>query len=82
VVGGGVFPDGVVDSDILIAELAERIGFSVKRILAVNKRVATTKRVIKRGEARESIIIMQKEGGQHQEPANYKYSLTTRMEVP
>lgn len=61
VVAGGVFPDGVVDSDILIAELAERIGFSVKRILAVNKRVATTKRVIKIGEARESIIIMQKE---------------------
>ena len=60
VVAGGVFPDRVVDSDILIADLAERIGFKVERIVAVNKRVATTRRVIKIGEARESIIIMEK----------------------
>lgn len=61
VVAGGVFPDRVVDSDILIAELSERVGFTVERILAVNKRVATTKRTIKIGEARESIIFMKKE---------------------
>ncbi len=60
VVAGGVFPDRVVESDILIAELAERIGFNVDRIIAVNKRVATTKRVIKIGEARESIIVLSK----------------------
>jgi len=60
VVAGGVFPDRVVESDILIAELAERVGFNVDRIVAVNKRVATTKRVIKIGEARESIIILSK----------------------
>jgi len=60
VVAGGVFPDRVVDSDILIADLAERIGFEVEKIVAVNKRVATTKRVIKIGEARESIIYLHK----------------------
>jgi len=60
VVAGGVFPDRVVESDILIAELAERVGFNVDRMIAVNKRVATTKRVIKIGEARESIIILSK----------------------
>ncbi|RLG01505.1 MAG: hypothetical protein DRN49_01105 [Thaumarchaeota archaeon] len=60
VVAGGVFPDRVVDSDILIADLAERVGFRIKNLVAVNKRVATTRRVIKIGEARESIILMEK----------------------
>jgi len=60
VVAGGVFPDRVVESDILIAELAENIGFNVDKIITVNKRVATTKRVIKIGEARESIIMLSK----------------------
>lgn len=60
VVAGGVFPDRVVESDILIAELAEKVGFDVDRIIAVNRRVATTRRVIKIGEARESIIILSK----------------------
>lgn len=60
VVAGGVFPDRVVDSDVLIADLAERIGFRVEAIVAVNKRAATTRRVIKIGEARESIILMEK----------------------
>ncbi|MEM0452697.1 MAG: DNA methyltransferase [Nitrososphaerota archaeon] len=60
VVAGGVFPDRVVDSDILLAELAEDLGFRVDRIIGVNKRVATTKRVIKIGEARESILLLTK----------------------
>ncbi|MCS7125769.1 MAG: site-specific DNA-methyltransferase [Aigarchaeota archaeon] len=60
VVAGGVFPDRIVESDILLADLAERVGFRVDRIIAVNKRVATVKRVIKIGEARESIIILSK----------------------
>lgn len=60
VVAGGVFPDRIVESDILIAELAERIGFRVDRIIVVNKRVATVNRVIKIGEARESIIFLTK----------------------
>lgn len=60
VVAGGVFPDRVVESDILLAELSERIGFNVDKLIAVNKRVATTRRVIKIGEARESILILSK----------------------
>ncbi|MEM2910597.1 MAG: hypothetical protein QXO01_06010 [Nitrososphaerota archaeon] len=60
VVAGGVFPDRVVDSDVLIAKLAEDIGFKVNKLLAVNRRVATMKRVIKIGEARESIVFMEK----------------------
>lgn len=60
VVAGGVFPDRVVESDILLAELSERVGFNVDKLIAVNKRVATTRRVIKIGEARESILILSK----------------------
>ncbi|PUA31087.1 MAG: hypothetical protein B9J98_07820 [Candidatus Terraquivivens tikiterensis] len=60
VVAGGVFPDRVVESDVLIARLADGIGFKVNKILAVNRRVATTKRIIKIGEARESIVFLEK----------------------
>ncbi len=60
VVAGGVFPDRVVESDTLIAKLAEDIGFKVNKICIVNRRVATTRRVIKIGEARESIVFMEK----------------------
>jgi len=63
VVAGGVFPDRVVESDKLILKLAERIGFEGERLIAVNKRVATTRRVIKIGEARESILILRKPAG-------------------
>jgi len=62
VVAGGVFPDRIVESDSLIMELAEMVGFEGERMIAVNKRVATKKRVIKIGEARESILIIRKPG--------------------
>lgn len=60
VVAGGVFPTGVVESDLLIARIAEDLGFRVDKIIVANKRVATTKRVIKIGEARESIVYLTK----------------------
>ncbi len=60
VVAGGVFPDRIVESDKMILELAERVGFEAERLIVVNKRVATARRVIKIGEARESIIIFSK----------------------
>ena len=63
VVAGGVFPDRIVESDKLILKLAERIGFEGERLIAVNKRVATRRRVIKIGEARESILILRKPAG-------------------
>jgi DNA modification methylase len=59
VVAGGVFRDCIVESDLLLAGLAEDIGLEVERILAVNKRVATIGRA-KIGEARESIMILRK----------------------
>ena len=60
VVAGGVFPDRVVESDKLMIRLAEKTGFEAERMIAVNKRVATARRVIKIGEARESILIFSK----------------------
>ncbi len=61
VVGGGVFPDRVVETDIEVAKIADEVGFTVDNITAVNKRAATTKRVIKIGESRESIIYLSKQ---------------------
>lgn len=60
VVGGGVFPDRVLDVDVKLAEIAVEKGFDVERIIAVNKRVATTRRVIKIGWSRESILLLSK----------------------
>lgn len=60
VVGGGVFPDRVIDVDLQLAEIASDCGFQVQRIWAVNRRVATTKRVIKIGVSRESVLFLSK----------------------
>lgn len=60
VVGGGVFPDRVVNVDFEVAKLAEKIGFTVDEIIAVAKRAATTRRVVKIGETRESILFLTK----------------------
>ncbi|MEM1955264.1 MAG: hypothetical protein QXN44_00850 [Candidatus Caldarchaeum sp.] len=60
VVGGGVFPHKVIETDVELAALAEEKGFRVDRIVAVNKRAATTRRVVKIGETRESIIYLSK----------------------
>ncbi len=60
VVAEGAFPDGVVPVDHLIANLAERTGFKVEKIVIANSRVVTRDRTIKIGRARESIIVMSK----------------------
>jgi len=60
VVGQGVFPDGIVESDALIAKLAESVGFNVEKRLIVNKRVATRQRTVKIGVALESILLLAK----------------------
>jgi DNA modification methylase len=60
VVGQGVFPDRIVESDLLIAKLAESVGFNVEKRLIVNKRVATKERTVKIGVALESILLMTK----------------------
>ncbi len=60
VVGQGVFPDRIVESDVLIAKLAEDVGFNVEKRLIVDRRVATRKRTIKIGVALESILLLAK----------------------
>ena len=60
VVAEGAFPDRIVPVDLLMANLAKRIGFKVEKIVVVNKRVVTRDRTFKIGRARESIVIMKK----------------------
>lgn len=60
VVAGGVYPDRVVESDYILADLARRVGFRVEKIRVVGKRVATSGRVHRIGAARESIVYLAK----------------------
>ena len=62
VVGDGVFPNQakIIESGKLSARLAKEVGFEVEKIWIVNKRVVTRERTIKIGEAKESVIIMEK----------------------
>jgi hypothetical protein len=60
VVAEGAFPDQIVPCDLLVGELAARIGFNVNRILVAAERVVTRDRTVKIGKARESIILLQK----------------------
>ncbi|GBC71669.1 hypothetical protein HRbin02_01454 [Candidatus Calditenuaceae archaeon HR02] len=60
VVAGGVYPDRVVESDYILADLARRAGFKVEKIRVVGKRVATSGRVHRIGAARESIVYLAK----------------------
>jgi len=60
VVAEGAFPDVIVPVDILVADLAEKIGFDVEKIVVANRRVVTRDRTVKIGRARESIVVMRK----------------------
>ncbi|MEM4298210.1 MAG: hypothetical protein QW815_07580, partial [Nitrososphaerota archaeon] len=60
VVAGGVYPDRVVESDYILADLARRVGVRVEKIRVVGKRVATSGRVHRIGAARESIVYLAK----------------------
>ncbi|MCX6814987.1 MAG: hypothetical protein NTY20_05050 [Candidatus Aenigmarchaeota archaeon] len=60
VVGNGCFPTGVVDSDILLSRMAESIGFTVQKILVLNKRWCTRNRTEKIGITRESLLLWEK----------------------
>lgn len=60
VVAGGVFPDRIIESDVILIKMAYHVGFKPLEIWAVNKRTATRNRTIKIGEARESIIFLRK----------------------
>jgi DNA modification methylase len=60
VVGNGCFPAGVVDSDVILSEIAENAGFEANEVLVLNKRWCTKNRVEKVGIARESLIIWER----------------------
>jgi DNA modification methylase len=60
VVGNGCFPTGVVDSDVLLSRMAESIGFTVNKILVLNKRWCTRNRTEKVGIVRESLLLWEK----------------------
>lgn len=59
VVGNG-YVDGIIDSDIILAYLAENIGFTVENVYVLNTRFALEDRTTKRGILRESLIILRK----------------------
>jgi len=60
VIGGGCYPDRAVEVDKITAELAEKIGFTVKNILVARNSWCTRARTIKVGQIRESIILLEK----------------------
>ena len=61
VVAEGAFPNGIVPVDLLLSRLFEDSGFSVDRIVVVNRRVVTKDRTLKIGRARESILLVRKD---------------------
>jgi len=60
VLAGGVFPNVIVNSDILLANMAAELEFKVHAIITLNKRVATRDRIEKIGWARESAVIIER----------------------
>jgi SAM-dependent methyltransferase len=59
VIGGGCFPDRVIECDLVLAELAERTGFELKNILVSRDSWCTRKKTIKVGKMRESIVLLE-----------------------
>jgi DNA modification methylase len=59
VVGNG-YVGGVIESDIILSYLAEKIGFGLVSIFVLNKRFALEERTVKKGILRESLIILEK----------------------
>lgn len=62
VVGNAFFTDirQHVESDIILAELAEKIGFETEHVYIMNEREALVNRTIKHGKIRESAVILKK----------------------
>jgi DNA modification methylase len=60
VVGNGCFPEGVVDSDMILSKMAERAGFRALEVRVLSKRNCTKNRVEKVGVTRESLLIWEK----------------------
>jgi len=60
VIGGGCFPDRVVEADTCCANIAETVGFSVPSIMVARRLVCTRQRTIKVGQLRESVLMLEK----------------------
>ncbi|MEM7813460.1 MAG: DNA methyltransferase [Candidatus Aenigmatarchaeota archaeon] len=62
VIGNAYFPPPhePVESDVILAELAEKIGFTVDKILVLNQRAALRRRTEKVGLLRESLLLLEK----------------------
>lgn len=60
VVGGGCFPETVVQSDGILAEKAKKIGFNLVEIIPARWIQCVTRRTIKVGKVRESIVVLEK----------------------
>ena len=60
VVGNAYVNGEIINSDEMLPEKAEEIGFAVKEINVVNKRFALGERTQKKGILRESMIVMEK----------------------
>ncbi|MFH1789090.1 MAG: DNA methyltransferase [Candidatus Altiarchaeota archaeon] len=61
VVGNAALPGITVDVDLLLAEMAEQIGFTVSDIWVANCRWADVHGIIKKRPVRESSVVLQKE---------------------
>ncbi len=60
VVGNGCFPHRVIESDVILSEIGEKIGFNTLDIWVANQRTCTYERVKKVGLLRESVLVMKK----------------------
>ena len=60
VVGGGCFPYDVVESDDILVEEAEKIGFKKLDKIVVREVHCMRNRTIKVGTVRESILVLEK----------------------
>jgi hypothetical protein len=60
IVGNGCFPEGVVDSDMILSQMAEKAGFKALEVRVLSKRWCTRNRVDKVGVTRESLLIWEK----------------------
>jgi len=59
VVGNGYVRE-VIESDVILAYLAEKIGFTLEKMVVLNKRFALEDRTTKVGLLRESVVILRK----------------------
>ena len=60
VVGNGCFPEGGVDSDMILSRMADNVGFRADEVRVLSKRWCTRNRVEKVGITRESLMLWRK----------------------